>query len=60
MTSLPFALTTPPLTSIPAGKITGCVMPLIVRFPVTFLFSTSINSTLVIAIVEMGNFLTSI
>jgi hypothetical protein len=59
MTSLPFALTIPFLTSISAGKVTGCVIPLMVRFPVTFLFSPLIDATLVITIVEMGNFSTS-
>ena len=56
MITLPFALTIPSLTSILAGKVTACVIPLIVRFPLTFIFSPFADATLVIANVEMGNF----
>jgi len=59
MTSRPFILAIPSLISILAGKATGCAMPLIVRFPLIFLFSPCMDAALVSTMAATGNFLTS-
>lgn len=59
MTNLPLIFIIPFLVSILAGKVTRCVIPLIVNFPLTIFSSTFIGSNLLIKNVEKGNFLTS-